>query len=130
MVGTDWGVGQVLFTIVWIALFFIWIMLLLNVFQDIFRSHDIGGPVKALWILLIILFPYVGVFLYIVIRGHKMTEHQLVAAKQTRAAFDDYVRQAAGVSPADEIAKLASLREQGVIDDEEFRQLKAKIVVG
>jgi hypothetical protein len=128
MVATDWGVGQVLLTIIWIALFFIWIMLLFNVLTDIFRSHDIGGVTKALWIVLLIVFPYIGVLAYVIIRGHKMSEHALEAAKHNQAAFDSYIRQAAGTSPADEIAKLHDLKEKGAISDAEFEQMKSKIL--
>jgi putative oligomerization/nucleic acid binding protein/phospholipase D-like protein len=128
MLASDWGVGQVLYSIFWFALFFIWIMLLLQVFTDIFRSHDIGGGVKALWVVGVILFPYLGVFLYLVVRGHKMSEHALEAAQRQDAAAKEYIRHAAGSSPADELTKLAALKDQGVLDDAEFQRLKAKIV--
>ncbi len=128
MVGTDWGVGQVLLSVIWIALFVIWIMLLLNVFTDLFRSHDLSGWAKALWLVFIIVFPYLGVLAYLIIRGHKMTEHALAAAQQNEAAMQNYIRQTAGTSPADELEKLAALKDKGVIDDAEFQRLKSKIV--
>jgi hypothetical protein len=128
MVATNWGVGQALLTIIWIALFFIWIMLLFNVLTDIFRSHDIGGGVKALWIVLIVVFPYIGVLAYVLLRGHKMSEHALEAAHNNQAAVDAYIRHTAGSSPADEIAKLHELKEKGAISDAEFEQMKSKIV--
>jgi hypothetical protein len=103
-------------------------MLLISVFQDIFRSHDITGPTKALWTIFVIVFPYIGVFLYVVFRGHKMSEHAMAAAQRNEAAFQHYMRQAAGSSPADELTKLAALKDQGVIDDAEFQKLKAKVL--
>jgi Short C-terminal domain len=128
MVATDWGVGQVLLSIIWIALFFIWIMLLINVFADIFRSHDLSGPGKALWTIFVILFPYLGVFAYVLIRGQKMSEHSHQAALQNEEALRRYLGMSAGTSAADELTKLAALKEQGVIDEAEFRHLKAKIL--
>ncbi|MDQ1434647.1 MAG: hypothetical protein QOF59_1463 [Actinomycetota bacterium] len=128
LIGADWGVGQVLLTIVWLALFFIWIMLLLSVFTDIFRSHDLSGPAKALWIVFLVLFPYLGVFAYVIIRGRKMSEHALEHAKQNEAAVQSYIRHTAGGSVADELHKLADLRDRGVIDEAEFQSLKAKLL--
>jgi hypothetical protein len=128
IIATTWGVGQVLLSIIWITLFFIWIWLLLSVFGDIFRSHDLSGPAKALWTIFVILMPYLGVFVYLLVRGQKMHEHVVAAAQQNDVALREYIRVAAGVSPADEIAKLATLRDSGVIDDAEFTKLKAKIV--
>lgn len=128
LIATDWGVGQVLLTIVWFALFFIWIMLLLNVFTDIFRSHDLSGAAKALWIVFLVLFPYLGVFAYVIVRGPKMTEHALEQTKQNEAAVRGYIRHVAGGGVADELHKLADLRDRGVIDEAEFQSLKAKIM--
>jgi hypothetical protein len=128
IVATDWGVGQVLLSIIWIALFFIWIMLLLNVFSDIFRSHDLTGPAKALWTVFVIVFPYLGVFAYVLIRGQKMSEHAHQAALHNEETLRQYLRDTAGPSAADELTKLAALKDQGVIDDAEFQHLKAKIL--
>jgi hypothetical protein len=107
-------------------LFFIWIWLLIIVFGDIFRSRDLGGWGKALWVIFVIVFPYLGVFVYLIARGHKMGEHAAEAAQAQR----DYIRNVAGSAPssADELARLADLRNQGVISEEEFQRLKAKVV--
>jgi len=118
----DWQVGQVFLSMLWFALFVIWIWLLIVVFGDIFRSHDIGGFAKFLWSLFIIVMPYLGVFVYVIARGHKMSEHAAEAAEAQRA----YIRDVAGSSTADELAKLAQLKDQGVIDDAEFQRLKAQ----
>ena len=130
MLAADFGVGQVLWSIIWFFLFFMWIMLLFQVTADIFRSADLGGGAKALWIIFVIVFPYLGVFVYLVARGGKMHEHQMRAAEQQQAAVDNYIRSAAGTSasPADELARLADLRDRGVIDENEFSALKAKVL--
>jgi hypothetical protein len=77
MVGVVWGTGQVLWSMMWFALFFIWIYLLILVFADIIRSHDLGGFAKFLWVFFVIVLPYFGVFVYLVARGDKMAQHSL-----------------------------------------------------
>src|SRR6476661_2473611 len=81
MVLADWHVGQVFWSMLWFFLFFIWIWLLITVFADIFRSHDLGGFAKAIWVIFVILVPYLGVFVYLIARGHKMAEHAAEAAQ-------------------------------------------------
>ena len=122
----EFGSGQVFWSMLWFFMFFIWIWLLIIVFSDIFRSHDLGGLAKTLWVIFVILVPYLGVFVYLIARGHKMSEHAMEAAQ----AQQDYIRQVAGTSggSADELARLAELKSQGVIDDAEFNKMKAKIV--
>ena len=125
---SDFGTGQVFLSMLWFFLFFIWIWLLIVVFSDLFRSHDIGGWAKAFWIIGIIILPYLGVLLYLIIRGHKMAEHAQQAAQAQDAAAKAYIQQAAGTSgsTADEIQRLADLKAQGVISDAEFEAGKAK----
>ena len=125
MIGV-WQVGQVFLSMVWFALLFIWIWLLIVVFGDIFRSHDLGGFAKFLWVAFVILMPYLGVFVYLIARGHKMSEH----ASEAAAAQQKYIRDVAGTgtSPAEELSKLAELKSQGVIDDSEYQRLKAKVL--
>jgi hypothetical protein len=124
----DFGTGEVFLSMLWFVLFFIWIWLLIMVFADLFRSHDLSGWAKALWVIGIILFPYLGVLVYLIARGHKMHEHAVQDAQAQDAAFKQYVQQAAGSggSVADELTRLADLKEKGVISDAEFEQLKAK----
>ena len=126
----DFGTGQVLWSMLWFFMFFIWIWLLITVFADIFRSHDIGGVAKFLWVLFVIAVPYLGVFVYLIARGHKMHEHAVEAAQAQDAAARAYIQQAAGTaaSPADELARLADLKARGVIDDAEFQRLKTKAI--
>jgi hypothetical protein len=124
----DFGSGQVFVDLLMFFLFIIWIWLLIMVFVDIFRSQDLGGFAKALWVIFVIVLPYLGVFVYLIARGHKMAEHAQATAAAGDAAARAYIRDAATSSPADELAKLADLRAQGAITDDEFRSLKAKIV--
>ena len=125
----DFGNGDVFLSILWFTLFFIWVWLLIIVFSDIFRSHDLGGWAKALWTIFIIVLPYLGVFVYLIARGHKMNEHALEAAQAQDAANREYIRSVSGGGgggAADEIARLADLRDKGVLSEEEFQQAKAK----
>ncbi len=118
-------------TMLWFFVFVIWIWLLIMVFMDIFRSHDMGGVAKALWVIFIIILPFLGVFVYLIARGGKMHERAAKDAAQQQKAFDDYVKQAAGTSgtdTADQLTKLADLKSKGVITDAEFDAQKAKIL--
>jgi putative oligomerization/nucleic acid binding protein/phospholipase D-like protein len=123
----EWGTGQVFWSMLWFFLWFIWIWILIMVLMDIFRSHDLSGWGKTLWVLFVVFLPYLGVFVYLIARGHKMSEHAAQAAQAQDAAMRQYVQQAAGSpSAADELAKLADLKAKGVIDDAEYDRLKAK----
>ena len=128
----EYSPGDVFFSMLWFFLFFIWIWLLISVFGDIFRSDDLGGWGKALWTILVIVLPYLGVFVYLIARGHKMAEHAQQAAQAQDAAAKAYIQQAAGTTPstADELQRLADLKAQGVISDAEFETAKAKALNG
>jgi Short C-terminal domain/Phospholipase_D-nuclease N-terminal len=130
MLLTEFGTGEVFLSMIWFFLFFIWIWLLIVVFGDIFRSPDLSGWAKALWTIFIIVVPYLGVFVYLIARGHKMQEHAVQAAAQQEKALRSYVQDVAGSSgarrTADEIARLADLRDKGVLSEAEFQQAKAK----
>ena len=129
MIGAEFGTGQVFWSFVWFFLFFIWIWLLIVVFSDIFRSHDLGGWGKALWTIFVIFMPYLGVFVYLIARGHKMQEHAIDAAKAQDAAARAYIQNATqAASPSEEIARLADLKEKGTISQAEFDQAKAKLL--
>jgi hypothetical protein len=124
----EFGTGQVFWSMLWWFLFFIWIWLLIVVFSDIFRSHDLSGWAKALWVIFVIIVPYLGVFVYLIARGGKMHEHAVEQANRQEAAMRQYVQNVAGEgqSPAEQIARLAQLRDQGAITEAEFQQAKAK----
>jgi len=114
----------------WFFLFFIWIWMLIVVFGDIFRSPDLSGWGKALWTIFVIFLPYLGVFVYLIARGHKMSEHAAEAAAAQDKAARQYIQQVTTTSTADELTKLADLKAQGVIDDAEYASLKAKALAG
>ena len=107
----------------------IWFWILIMVFIDIFRSHDLSGWAKALWFLFVLFIPLIGVLVYLIVRGDSMHERSARQAQQQDEAFRGYVQQAAGSgSTADQLAKLADLRDRGVITPEEFDREKAKIL--
>lgn len=112
----------------WIA----WFVLLFRVFADIFRSDDLGGWGKALWSIFVIIVPFLGVFIYVVARGGGMRDRDVKQVQQSDAAFRSYVQEAAGSGggggTADELTKLASLRDSGVITAAEFDAQKAKLL--
>ncbi|HEY3669906.1 MAG TPA: SHOCT domain-containing protein [Acidimicrobiia bacterium] len=124
----DFGSGQVFVDLLMFFVFVIWIWLLIVVFSDLFRSHDLSGWAKAAWVIGIVILPYVGVLVYLIARGHKMAEHAQQAAAAQDAAAKTYIQQAVGTAPsaADEIQRLVALKAQGVINDQEFEIGKAK----
>ena len=117
-------------TILEIFLWVIWFWILITVFIDIFRSRDLSGWAKALWFIFVLFIPLIGVVVYLIARGGSM--HERSARDQQRAdqEFRSYVKDAAGTgtSPADQLAKLADLRDRGVITAEEFDREKAKVL--
>jgi len=130
IVGYDYPVlgffWSVLILFIWIA----WIFLLFRVFVDVFRNHEMGGFVKALWIIFVIFVPFLGVLVYVIVHGNSMAKRDIQQAQAQQQAFDSYVRETAGSgsSTAEEIAKLAKLNEQGVLTDAEFAAQKAKLL--
>ena len=120
-------VGDALLTTLEFAFLFLWIWIAVGVIFDIFRSRDLSNWGKALWVLFIIVLPYVGVLGYLIVRGHTMHEHQ----EQDRAqyeAFRQYTQRAASGGHADDISKLAELRDRGVLTNDEFERAKAKVL--
>jgi membrane protein implicated in regulation of membrane protease activity len=116
-------------TIFEIFLWVLWIWVLIYVFIDIFRSRDLSGGVKALWFLFVLFIPLIGVLVYLIARGGKMQERATQEAQQQDQAFRAYVQDAAGSgNSADQLAKLADLRDRGVITADEFEREKAKIL--
>jgi hypothetical protein len=116
-------------TMLWLFLWILWFFLLFRVIIDIFRSDDLGGWGKALWLIFVIVLPYLGVLVYLIARGGKMGQRDVEHAQAQEQEFRAYVQDAAApVSTADELSKLASLRDQGVITDTEYAQQKAKVL--
>ena len=131
MLATQYPILDIFLTTLYFFLFIIWIWLLFMVFIDIFRSHDIGGWAKALWVIFIIVMPYLGVLVYLIARGGKMHERAAQQAALQQKAFDQYVKQTAGTSgetSADQLHKLAGLKDQGILTEAEFDAQKAKIL--
>ena len=131
MLASSYPVLDAFLTMLYFFLFIIWIWLLIMVFMDVFRSHDMGGLAKALWVIFIIVLPFLGVFVYLIARGGSMHERAAAQAAEQQKAFDQYVKQAAGTpgeSSADQLHKLADLKTQGVLTDAEFEAQKAKIL--
>lgn len=129
MFAAEFGTGQVFLSMLYFFLFVIWIWLLISIFGDILRSDDLSGWAKAAWSVFVIVLPFLGVFAYLIARGHKMGEHAAAQARRQDEMFRSYVRDAAATpaSEVDQLSKLASLRADGTITDEEFQRLKAKV---
>ena len=115
-------------TILEIFLWVLWIWVLIYVFIDIFRSHDLSGWAKALWFIFVLFIPLIGVLVYLIARGGSMQERAAQQAQRDDQQFRSYVQEAAGSSTADQLSKLADLRDRGVITAEEFDREKAKIL--
>jgi uncharacterized membrane protein YcjF (UPF0283 family) len=131
MLASSYPVLDAFLTMLYFFLFIIWIWLLIMVFMDVFRSHDMSGWAKALWVIFIIILPFLGVFVYLIARGGSMHDRAAAQAAQQQKAFDQYVKQAAGTpgeTSADQLHKLADLKSQGVLTDAEFEAQKAKIL--
>ncbi len=130
MLAYDFPLLSLFWTILWVVVWVAWILLVIRVFADIFRSHDMGGVAKAVWSIFVIVLPYLGVFVYLIARGGGMAERDVAVAQANEAAFQEYVRHAAGssASRADELAKLADLRDRGVLSAEEFEGQKAALL--
>ena len=122
---------NVFWTIFEIFLWVVWFWILITVFIDIFRSHDLSGWAKALWFLFVLFIPLIGVLVYLIVRGSSMHERQARDMQQQDAEARRYIQQAAAEAPAstaDQLTKLADLRDRGVISAEEFEREKAKVL--
>ncbi|MFE5331057.1 SHOCT domain-containing protein [Embleya sp. NPDC056575] len=132
----DYPLLNVFWTMMWLFLWVLWFFLLFRVITDIFRSHDLGGWAKAGWLVFTIVLPYVGVLVYLIVRGRSMSGRDLAQAKENDAAVRAYIRDAAGsagetnrgASPVEQLGKLADLRNNGAISEEEFQQAKQKVL--
>jgi hypothetical protein len=113
----------------WFMLLVIWISLFIRVIGDIFRDRELGGGAKALWVLLLIILPWLGILIYLIVRGKSMNERTIQAVQSQEASFRSYVQDAAGTSSmADELQQLAALRDAGTITPADYEQAKAKIL--
>jgi hypothetical protein len=129
LLATSYPILNIFLTMLGFVFFFIWIWLAISVFADIFRSHDIGGGAKALWVVFIVLIPYVGVLAYLLLRGGAMHERAATQAALQQKMFNEYFPRFRNESAtADQLFKLADLKEKGFITDAEFEAEKAEIL--
>lgn len=129
MLAYDYPLLNLFWSLIIFFAFFLWLWLLIMIFVDIFRSPDLSGAGKTLWLLFVLVIPLFGILGYLVVRGHKMQEHAVGAARQQDEALQHYVREVAGpTSSSDEIERLAALRDRGAITQEEFEREKAKVL--
>ena len=118
-------------SIFWFMLLFTWISMLITIFGDLFRDHELSGWAKALWTLFLVVVPWLGALVYLIARGRSINERALAQAQRNEQAFGRYVRETAGAgttSTADELGKLADLRDRGTLSTEEFQRAKAKLL--
>ncbi len=127
LAASTYSFGDGLLTVLEIAFLFLWIWIAIGVVFDIFRSHDLSNWAKALWVLLIFVFPLIGVLGYLIVRGHTMHEHQAQDHAQYEA-FRQFTRAPNSAGATDDLHKLADLRDRGVLTDEEFERAKAKVL--
>jgi len=128
LLATSYPAGGIFLSMFEFFIFFVWLMLLFRVFGDVFADHELSGGVKALWLIFVILVPFLGVFVYLIARGPKMAERSAAAMAEAEKDQKAYIRDAAagGSSTADELQRLANLRDSGVLTEEEFQVQKAK----
>jgi hypothetical protein len=131
ILATSYPLGEVFETILLFFIFVVWLMILFTVLSDIFRRHDITGGRKVMWIVLIIVLPYIGTFIYLVTQHNGLTERSQRQQKDARAQFDHYVQSVAAKSdPAAQIAKAKELLDSGAINQAEFDQIKRHALAG
>jgi hypothetical protein len=130
MLSYDYPLLGVFWTMLWFFLFFIWIWLLITIFADIFRNHEMSGVVKTLWVIFVIILPFLGILLYLIFNGKGMQERGMRQAAKQQEEFRGYVQEVAAdtASPADQLAKLAELKDKGVLTDAEFEAQKTKVL--
>jgi hypothetical protein len=129
MLAYTFGSGQLLWSMLWFFMFIIWIWVLIAIFGDIFRSSDLGGGMKAFWIIFVVILPWLGILIYLIARGSGMQERAIEQAKKNEAQFRQYVQDTAGSGgAADQLAKLNDLKNQGVLTDAEFEAQKKKLL--
>ena len=125
VIAADYPFMDVLWSMIIFFFWVIWIWIVITVLIDVFRRHDIGGFAKALWVIFVVILPWLGVLIYLIVEHDGMRERSLKQAQAQQEAFDDRVR-AAGGGSADEIARAKELLDSGAITQEEFDALKAK----
>jgi ABC-type multidrug transport system fused ATPase/permease subunit len=120
--------GHALLTVLEIFLLFAYIWVLITIIGDLFRDHHMSGWGKAGWILVLLVIPFLGALVYLIARGDGMRDRAVKEQAEVRRQMDTYIRETAGASPVDELAKLSELKEKGAISDAEFEQAKTKLL--
>lgn len=123
-----WNQGEVFWTVFQLTCFFLLLGLYLMVFRDIFRSHDMGGVAKMIWVVFVIFLPLLGVLLYLIARGGKMTQHNIDVAVAEAAAVKQHHRSTGGSGTIDELERLEGLKSRGVLTEAEFESQKALLL--
>ena len=126
MIAADYPFLDVLWTMFIFFAWIIWFWLLITIFADLFRRHDIGGGKKTLWFIFVIITPFIGVFVYLISQNKGMNERNLQNVKQQRQQADEYIRSVAADDPASQIAQAKQLLDSGAINQQEFDSLKQK----
>lgn len=127
IVAADYPLLNIFWTIIIVFAWVAWFWVLIMIISDLFSRHDIGGWGKALWMLFVIIVPFLGVFIYLIAEGKSMGERRMALVQESQKQFDAHVREvAASEGPADQIAKAKALLEAGTIDQAEFDKLKAQ----
>lgn len=119
-----------LWTFLFAFLLIAYIMIFFSIITDLFRDHTIGGGAKALWVILLIVLPFLAALIYLIARGNGMAQRQQAAMAAAKKETDDYIKQVAGTSTADELAKAQALKDSGAITAAEFATLKKNILAG
>lgn len=128
MLLADISFGDLLLLVIEVFLFVIWIWILFTIITDLFRDHELSGWWKAVWILFLIFIPFLTALIYLIARGSGMRDRTIKAQADAKKHFDEYVRQEAHTTPADELHKLNELREKGALSDQEFQKAKDKLL--
>lgn len=124
----DISFGELLLLVLEFFLFVAWLWILFAIISDLFRDHELSGWAKAAWVFFLLILPFLGALIYLIARGDGMRDRTIKAQEDAKKHFDDYVRQQAHSSPADELHKLNELKEKGALSPEEFEQAKAKLL--
>ncbi|MFL5901786.1 MAG: SHOCT domain-containing protein [Solirubrobacterales bacterium] len=124
----DISFGEGLLFIFEFFLLFAWIWILISIIGDLFRDHELSGVAKAVWVFFLVFLPFLGVLLYLIVRGDGMRERTIKAQAEAKQHLDSYVREQAHTTPADELHKLNELKEKGALSAEEFDRAKSKLL--
>jgi hypothetical protein len=133
MLLADVSLADLIWTSIWIFFLIMFIWLFIAIVGDLFRDHELSGGMKALWVIGLIVFPLIGSLAYLLIRGQGMGRRSMAQAQETQAQVDSYIRATAsstGTASVDDLTRLAELRANGTVTEEEFEAMKARIVSG